>query len=76
MRRACRPKHLRMGRPHPDHIVESASLAAIAPPKIYVDLSALQARPFATPRVSPILSWPHVLCRPYLERCVSYDEGV
>lgn len=33
LRRACRPVHVKEGRAHPDRIVETASLAAVHPPK-------------------------------------------
>ena len=38
----CRPKWQDFGKPHPDVIVESASLAAVSAPRIVQDISALK----------------------------------
>lgn len=39
-----RPQRLTIGHPHPDHIVESASLAAAHPPKVWYDCKTLKVR--------------------------------
>jgi hypothetical protein len=46
----CRPQKLDVGRPHPDHIVESASLAAVSAPNIWYDVTSLRVRLYLASR--------------------------